>query len=366
MVLAEMSRLCRLVRSENISGWRDEIWFSDRFNTIRLPSPLKDFLERQESQSACKELADKSISTSLVRGWKSRDERTDSLLFSSLSWLSSGTLSKRLAGRATISLPDSESWLSVVITPLQVRGVYFNIYNYPRDPEFWGHRGRWELHHGPGRSDCCWVGAAWGWRRSWRRPLPPAWDRWRRGPVWRETSVCSCLPCQSRGRWRPWGCCVTCWERSSSALNTVHRLAVATLRCGRARDCWGEAALNMSQVTSWHSRQSALPARLPSSTDRDTGCSGWGKVWTVRLSSLCRPARLPVGRWESLQYLMVRSCSPCRWWKLPLCSRDLWLTSSAQWMERDTVPWEGITEKFVWSNSEFIVLKNQECKIYHI
>ena len=109
MELAEMSRLCRLVRSENISGWRDEIWFSDRFNTIRLPSPLKDFLERQESQSACKELADKSISTSLVRGWKSRDERTDSLLFSSLSWLSSGTLSKRLAGRATISLPDSES-----------------------------------------------------------------------------------------------------------------------------------------------------------------------------------------------------------------------------------------------------------------
>ena len=243
MELAEMSRLCRLVRSENISGWRDEIWFSDRFNTIRLPSPLKDFLERQESQSACKELADKSISTSLVRGWKSRDERTDSLLFSSLSWLSSGTLSKRLAGRATISLPDSESWLSVVITPLQVRGVYFNIYNYPRDPEFWGHRGRWELHHGPGRSDCCWVGAAWGWRRSWRRPLPPAWDRWRRGPVWPETSVCSCLPCQSRGRWRPWGCCVTCWERSSSALNTVHRLAVATRRCGRARDCWGEAAL---------------------------------------------------------------------------------------------------------------------------
>ena len=88
MVLAEISRLWRLVRSENISDWTDEIWFLDRFNTIRLPSPLKDFLERQESQSACKEFADKSISTSLVRGWNSREERTESLLFSSLSWLS--------------------------------------------------------------------------------------------------------------------------------------------------------------------------------------------------------------------------------------------------------------------------------------
>ena len=105
MVLTEMSRLCRLVRSENISCWREEILFLDRFNTIRPPSPLKDFLDRQESQSACKELADKSMSTSLERGWKSRDERTESLLFSNLSWLSWGTLSKRLAGRATISLP---------------------------------------------------------------------------------------------------------------------------------------------------------------------------------------------------------------------------------------------------------------------
>ena len=52
MVLAEISRLWRLVRSENISDWTDEIWFLDRFNTIRLPSPLKDFLERQESQAA--------------------------------------------------------------------------------------------------------------------------------------------------------------------------------------------------------------------------------------------------------------------------------------------------------------------------
>ena len=52
MVLADISRLWRLVRSENISGWTDDIWFLDRFNTIRLPSPLNDFLERQESQAA--------------------------------------------------------------------------------------------------------------------------------------------------------------------------------------------------------------------------------------------------------------------------------------------------------------------------
>ena len=102
MVLADISRLWRLVRSENISGWTDDIWFLDRFNTIRLPSPLKDFLERQESQAAWSELVDRSIKTSLVRGWKSRDERTDSLLLSSLSWLRLGTLSKRLAGKATI------------------------------------------------------------------------------------------------------------------------------------------------------------------------------------------------------------------------------------------------------------------------
>ena len=109
MVLADMSRLCRLVRSENISGWTDDIWFLDRFNTIKLPSPLKDFLERQESQPAWRELVDRSIKTSRVRGWKSREERTDSLLLSSLSWLSLGTLSKRLAGRATISLPETQS-----------------------------------------------------------------------------------------------------------------------------------------------------------------------------------------------------------------------------------------------------------------
>ena len=87
--------------------------------------------------------------------------------------------------------------------------------------------------------------------------------------------------------------------------------------------------------------------------------SGWGKVWMVRLSSLVSPARLSLGRWESLQYLMLRSCSWLRCWKLLLWSLDLWPTSSAHWMDSDTVPWEGITEKFVWSNSEFIVLNKE-------
>ena len=103
-----MSRLWRLVRSENISGWTDDIWFLDRFNTIKLPSPLKEFLERQESQPAWRELEDRSIKTRRVSGWKSREERTESLLLSSLSWLSLGTLSKRLAGRATIWLPETQ------------------------------------------------------------------------------------------------------------------------------------------------------------------------------------------------------------------------------------------------------------------
>ena len=72
-----------------------------------------------------------------------------------------------------------------------------------------------------------------------------------------------------------------------------------------------------------------------------------------------RPA---LGSWDSLQDLMLRSSSWPRWWKLRLSSRDLWLTSSAHWMESETVPREGITEKLVWSNSEFIVLKNERMK----
>lgn len=58
----------------------------------------------------------------------------------------------------------------------------------------------------------------------------------------------------------------------------------------------------------------------------DRGSSGWGKVWMVRLTSLSSPERLLLGRWESLQYLMLRSSNWPRLVVIKFQTNQVWQT----------------------------------------
>ena len=111
--LLDRSRLCKFARSWKRPVSREDIWFWDRFKTIREARPWKDLEDRQVSQSVCNRLEDRSITTSLVRGWNSLPDTTDNWFWSSLNCWRSGTLSKRVAGRATILLPGKLDHVSL-------------------------------------------------------------------------------------------------------------------------------------------------------------------------------------------------------------------------------------------------------------
>ena len=103
----DMSRLCKFAKSWKRPDSSEEIWLLDRLRRIREARPWKDLEDRQVSQSVCRRLEDRSMTTNLLRGWNNRPDKTDNWLWSSLSCWRSGTLSNKVAGRATILLPET-------------------------------------------------------------------------------------------------------------------------------------------------------------------------------------------------------------------------------------------------------------------
>ena len=105
-LFSDRSKLLSEARSWNIVGCSDEIWFLDKFNTMRLVRPWKDFLDRHVSHWVWSRLCERSSTTRLCSGWNNLLETTDNSFWSSLSCCSPGTLWNSDEGSATILLPE--------------------------------------------------------------------------------------------------------------------------------------------------------------------------------------------------------------------------------------------------------------------